>query len=118
MLRNVKQYLRPTTIEEAVTLAQTNPHACYLGGGAWVVAQGDPQLETVVDLQGLGLDKIESDVEGVRLGARVTLQQLLEEAAVSELADGLANWQMGCWRRRRTTPNRTRCVNRARSAGR
>ena len=80
MLRNVKQYLRPTTLEEAVTLAQTNPHACYLGGGAWIVAQGDPQLETVVDLQGLGLDKIESDVEGVRLGARVTLQQLLEEA--------------------------------------
>lgn len=89
MLRNVKQYLRPTTLEEAVTLAQTNPHACYLGGGAWIVAQGDPQLETVVDLQGLGLDKIESDIEGVRLGARVTLQQLLEEAAVSELANGL-----------------------------
>lgn len=89
MLRNVKHYLRPTTVAEAVTMAQTNPRACYLGGGAWIVAQGDPQLETVVELQGLGLAGIESDIEGVRLGALVSLQQLIDDAAVGPLADGL-----------------------------
>ncbi|MBN1922854.1 MAG: FAD binding domain-containing protein [Anaerolineae bacterium] len=78
MLRNVQRVFHPTTIEEAVTMAQTNPHACYLGGGAWVVAQGEPQLEAVVDLQGLGLGKIESDIEGVQIGALVTLQQLID----------------------------------------
>lgn len=88
MLRNVRQVFHPTTIEEAVTMAQTNPHACYLGGGAWVVAQGDPQLEAVVDLQGLGLGKIESDIEGVRIGALVTLQQLIDDSLGSNPAAG------------------------------
>lgn len=89
MLRNVKHYLRPTTIEEAVTMVQTTPHACYLGGGAWIVAQGDPQLETVVELQSLGLAAIESDIEGVRIGALVTLQQLIDDPQTGALADGL-----------------------------
>lgn len=89
MLRNVKHYLHPATVEEAVMLVQTNPHALYLGGGAWIVAQGDPRLETVVDLQGVGLGKIESDIEGVRLGAMATLQQLIDDAASGALADGL-----------------------------
>ncbi len=89
MLRNVKQYLRPTTIEDAVTMAQTNPHAAYLGGGAWIVAQGNPQLETVVDLQDLGLAKVEGDIEAVRVGALVTLQQLMDDVSAGALADGL-----------------------------
>lgn len=89
MLRGLKQYSRPTTIEEAVTMAQTYPNACYLGGGAWIVAQGDSTIETVVDLQGLGLGYVESDIEGVRVGARATLQQLMDDASVGGLADGL-----------------------------
>lgn len=89
MLRNMQQVFHPTTVEEAVTMAQTTPNACYLGGGAWVVAQGNPQLEAAVDLQGLGLGKIESDIEGVRVGAMVTLQQLMDDAAAGPLADGL-----------------------------
>lgn len=89
MLRNVKEYRKPASVEEAVALVQSNVNAVYLGGGAWTVAQGNPQLEMVVDLQSVGLGQIENDDEGMSLGAMVTLQALIDHPAAGALADGL-----------------------------
>ena len=89
MLRNVKTYYRPTTIEEAVILVQSNSATIYLGGGAWIVAQGDSTLEAVVDLQKLNLAEITGDVNGVRIGAQVTLQELIDHADAGKLANGV-----------------------------
>jgi len=89
MLRNVKDYRRPTSIEEAVALVQSNINAVYLGGGAWTVAQGHPQLEMVVDLQSVGLGQVASDDESVRLGTMVTLQAMMDHPEAGKLADGL-----------------------------
>ncbi len=89
MLRNVKQYRRPDKVDDAVALVQSTPHAAYVGGGAWTVAQGDPTLEMVVDLQGLGLDFIETTLEEVRLGAMASIQDLIDEPDVGTLANGL-----------------------------
>ncbi|MEA3310532.1 MAG: FAD binding domain-containing protein [Chloroflexota bacterium] len=89
MLRNVKTYHKPTTVEEAVMLVQSNPATVYLGGGAWIVAQGDPNLEAVVDLQKLGLAEITGDVDSVQLGAQATLQELIDHADAGKLANGV-----------------------------
>lgn len=89
MLRNVKEVKRPTTIEDAVALVQTNTHAAYLGGGAWTVAQGDPTLELVVDLQKLALNFIDATIEDIRFGMMTTLQQIIDHPDASTLAGGL-----------------------------
>ena len=89
MLRNVKSYRRPTSIEEAVALVQSNPNAVYIGGGAWTVAQGDPTLEMVVDLQAAGLNVVEGNIDGVRIGATATLQDIIDHPDVSTMADGI-----------------------------
>lgn len=89
MLRNVKSYRRPTSIEEAVALVQSNPNAVYIGGGTWTVAQGDPTLEMVVDLQAAGLDVLEGNIDGVRIGATTTLQAIIDHPDVSTMADGI-----------------------------
>ncbi|HEY88352.1 MAG TPA: hypothetical protein G4N98_01280 [Thermoflexia bacterium] len=89
MLRNVKTYYKPTTVEEAVMLVQSNSATIYLGGGAWIVAQGDPTLEAVVDLQKLGLAEIAGDVDGVQMGAQVTLQELIDHTDAGKLANGV-----------------------------
>ena len=34
MLRNVKKYVRPESVEDAVAFVQSTPNAVYLGGGA------------------------------------------------------------------------------------
>ncbi len=95
MLRNVKQYQRPATVDEAVSLVQSNANAVYIGGGAWTVAQGDPQLEMVVDLQEAGLDTLEGNLDGVILGATVTLQQIIDHADAGTLAGGILGTAAG-----------------------
>lgn len=89
MLRNVKTYHKPTTVDEAVMLVQSNPHATYLGGGAWIVAQGDSALEVLVDLQNVGLGEIAGDIEGVHIGAMATLQDIIDRDDAGKLADGV-----------------------------
>ena len=89
MLRNVKQYKRPNTLEDAVALVQTNTNAAYLGGGAWTVAQGDSTLEMVVDLQDLALNFIDTTIEDVRFGVMTTLQQIIDHPDAGTLAGGL-----------------------------
>ncbi|TFG65494.1 MAG: hypothetical protein E4H27_10820 [Anaerolineales bacterium] len=89
MLRNVKTYARPESIEDAVTLVQSTPNAVYLGGGAWTVAHGNADIEAVVDLQALGLDTVKGGLEGLLIGSMVRLQQLIDHADVGTIADGI-----------------------------
>lgn len=89
MLRNVKDYRRPTSVEEAVALVHSNVNATYIGGGAWTVAQGDPTLEMVVDLQETGLNVLESSDQGLRIGATVTLQAIIDDANAGTFANGI-----------------------------
>lgn len=89
MLRNLKHYRRPETIEDAVALVQSNPNAAYLGGGAWTVAQGDPALEMAVDLRELGLDFVEATLEEIRVGATASVQALIDHPEAGSVADGL-----------------------------
>jgi len=89
MLRNVKTYHKPTVVEEAVALVHSNPNAAYLGGGAWLTAQGDPSLEVLVDLQKVGLGTIEADLDGVRMGATVTLQGIIDHDNAGSMAGGI-----------------------------
>jgi CO/xanthine dehydrogenase FAD-binding subunit len=89
MLRNVKQYQRPNTIEDAVALVQSTPNAAYLAGGAWITAQSDTALEVVVDLQDLGLDFVDATLENVRVGTMASLQTLIDHPDLGSLAGGL-----------------------------
>ncbi len=89
MLRNLKHYKRPSSIEDAVALVQSSPNAVYLGGGAWTLAQGDSTVEMVVDLQDLGLDFIDATLEDVRIGAMASLQAVIDHPDTGSLAQGL-----------------------------
>ncbi|MBN2002753.1 MAG: FAD binding domain-containing protein [Anaerolineae bacterium] len=95
MLRNVKTYHRPGTPEEAVALVQSSPNAIYAGGGAWIVAQGNAELETVVDLQNTGLDYVKVETDAICIGAMATLQTLMEHPEVSAIADGTLSQAAG-----------------------
>ena len=65
----ILEYYRPETLEEALSLlSQTSPKTVPLGGGTVVNA---PSAEdyAVVDLQGLGWDKIEQKGRDLQIGA-------------------------------------------------
>lgn len=76
-------YLRPKTIAHALQLkAELGPGAVFLAGGTEVNNGLAAQPTALIDLAGLGLDALESSSSGVRIGAGVTFQQLVEPPAI------------------------------------
>lgn len=69
-----QNYVRAQSLDEAWQLNQKRTNR-VIGGMLWArLSRG--QANTVIDLSGLGLDKIEEDEEGFTIGAMVTLRQL------------------------------------------
>ncbi len=94
-------YHRPTEMDEALALlARTDVHLVPLAGGTALI----PALETrelrevegVVDLSRLGLEAIQADGDGIRIGAMVRLTDLMEHPTTGTLADGLLRRTAAC----------------------
>lgn len=92
----VPSYHRPASIDEALRLkADLGPAAVFLAGGTEVNNHGSARAEALIDLAGLGLDTIQPSPEGLRIGAGVTFQQIVEhpdtpwylEAAALQMAN-------------------------------
>lgn len=98
------EYLRPTTLEEALALLRRpDVRTVPLAGGVWLVPRlrrdvdvPDPlasPVDAVVDLADLGLDGI--DLQGepgngwLALGATTTLAQIADSAICREIAGGI-----------------------------
>jgi CO/xanthine dehydrogenase FAD-binding subunit len=75
------EYLRPSTLDEAVELVG-RPGAVVLAGGTVVNSTPRPEAALLVDLQALGLDGIEADEATVRMGAMVRLSAVAAHPAV------------------------------------
>lgn len=74
----ITEYHRPNTIEEALRLlARQDVKTLPLGGGS-VLNTPQPQQYAVVDLQALGLNRIEKKGNTLLAGATATLQELLD----------------------------------------
>ena len=89
-------YHRPTSLDEAVDALQQGPAPAYvLAGGTDLLVRYKLQnqaIGAVVSLRDIpGLDTIEPEGDGLRIGARVCLSQILESALVAERAPVLAD---------------------------
>lgn len=69
-----KDYVKVQSLEEAYQLNQKKS-TLVIGGMLWVKMTGNQKM-TVVDLSGLGLDKIEETKEEFKIGCMCTLRQL------------------------------------------
>ena len=77
-----QQYVKAATLEEAYELNQKRNNA-ILGGGCWM-KMNRRRYQTLIDLSGLGLDKIEKTPDEFVLGAMVTLRQLETSTELKE----------------------------------
>jgi xanthine dehydrogenase small subunit len=101
MLYNMREYHRPTDLDEAISLLQRPGITTVpLAGGVTVVGEGTPDIEAVVDLDGLNLGQIERDGDTIRLGATVRLQTIVEDlhevasGVLSDTARRIAGWNV------------------------
>ena len=80
-MATVSSYLRPGSLDEALE-ALSSPGSVVIGGGTKVNASKDLEEITVVDLQLLGLDGVGISSHGLRVGATVVLQRLVDDPRV------------------------------------
>jgi CO/xanthine dehydrogenase FAD-binding subunit len=74
----IVEYHRPEQLSEALALlARPTPRTLPLGGGTQLSRVRKPDF-AVVDLQRLGLNKIEKEGQLLHIGATATLQQIFE----------------------------------------
>lgn len=90
MLSTLREYHRPHTVGEVLELlARPGVRTAILAGGTELAGREDPELEAVVDLAALGLNTVDTGAGGLRLGAAITLQDLMEHPDVLGFAGGL-----------------------------
>jgi CO/xanthine dehydrogenase FAD-binding subunit len=88
----LKEFHKPTDIPAALALLKRkSPRTIPLAGGTWLNPRIDKEglAEAVVDLSGLGLDRIERDADALLLGAMATLAAVTEDESCRSLADGI-----------------------------
>lgn len=75
-LHTVQTYLRPESLEE---LPDWQADWAWLAGGTWVFTEPQPQITTLVDLEGLGWATLEVTELGLTIGATCVMNQLLHQ---------------------------------------
>ncbi len=82
----IKEYIKVESLEQAYELNQKKSNR-IIGGMLWLRI-GDRQIQTAIDLSGLGLDQIEETEEEFSIGAMVTLRQLEQHESLNQWTDG------------------------------
>lgn len=82
----IRNYVKAKSLEEAYELNQKKSSR-ILGGMLWL-KMSQMQVQTAIDLSGLGLDQIEEGPEGFRIGCMATLRSLEEHKGLDEFTQG------------------------------
>jgi probable selenate reductase FAD-binding subunit len=89
---NVKEYHRPQGLTEAIELLRRKGiRTVALGGGTWLTGEAPRDVEAVVDVADLGLNKIVVEDNRLRIGAAMTHQALVENEFVGVGAPNALN---------------------------
>jgi CO/xanthine dehydrogenase FAD-binding subunit len=78
-MRNFKEFHNAQSLDEAHELAKrVSPRTAVIGGGTWLTGEPPAGIEAVVDIAKLGLDRVLEEGSLLRIGARYTLQALVD----------------------------------------
>ena len=80
-----KSFQRASSLEEAYKLVKESPRNKIVAGGLWL-KKGGAEVDTLIDLSLLGLDKIEDKKDYVEVGALVTQREFELSKLVPEMA--------------------------------
>ncbi len=96
-MKHVKEYFKPTSIQEALTLLREHPgNGALIAGGTNIVVEKNPTLDYLIDVHGLGLNYISEDETQIRIGACTTIEELHQSPLVNSFANGLFT-QIATW---------------------
>ena len=84
----VREYVKPSSLDEAYELLQKNKKNTILGGLLWL-RMGDRAINKGIDLSNLGLDSIEENADEFIIGAMVTLRDIEVHTNLNEQFNGV-----------------------------
>ena len=112
----ITEYHRPTSIEGALALlARQSPKTVPMGGGTFLSRNNSENI-AVVDTQELGLAGVSAQGNSLELGACVTLQSLMDHAAIPACLRQVLRMEQSANSRQRATLAGTIVVATGRSA--
>lgn len=85
---SIKNYEKPSSIEEAYTLLKANKKATLIGGGAFLKL-GSKSITTGIDLSEANLDYIKETDDYIEIGAMTTFHELETNSIIKNYAQGL-----------------------------
>jgi len=87
------EYYKPNNVPEAVNLLlKHGEKGKLIAGGTDLLITKDPQVDTLIDITGLGLNYIKSDSQGVRIGAATAFADIEASSVLNKAPyDTLAN---------------------------
>ena len=89
-LRGVKEYLRPSRLDEALALLRERGERAWpIGGGIDLVLFAPREVEAVVDLGRLPLRYVRENEGRISIGAIATLREVLESPVVRDYLGGV-----------------------------
>lgn len=92
MLPRFREYHRPASVAEALTLLRRPTiRTVPLAGGTTLLCNPDPEIEAVVDLQDLPLGNVQLRDGWLHLGAMLRVQSLVEHPVLRRWAQGLVS---------------------------
>ena len=83
----IKQYVKAESLEQAYELNQKKTNR-IIGGMLWL-KMSTAQIQTAIDLSGLGLDQIEETEDAWKIGCMVSLRDLELHERLNELSSGM-----------------------------
>ena len=84
----VNEYVRAASLEEAYSLKKSSPKNKIIGGGLWL-KKGNADVDKLIDLSLLGLDKIEEKKDYVSVGALVTQREFETSPLIKKIGGGV-----------------------------
>jgi len=84
---DIKNYYKASTLQDAYEKLNEHPSNIIAGGGAWL-KMSTSDHETMVDLSGLSLDRIEDQKHQIEIGSLVTLRDFEVNKSIQSLDKG------------------------------
>ena len=89
-LGHIKEVLKPTSLDEALSLLrERGPSSGLLGGGVSLVRYAPSHITSLIDLSTLPLNYIGEEAGCVKIGAATTLREMLDHPLIAGYLNGI-----------------------------
>lgn len=89
-MRLIGEYIRPKSVEEAYKIYQRGK-ALFLAGGTLLTQRKSIEIDSLIDLQAIGLNYIKNDKQVIRVGAMTTITEIAESKLIAQSFSGILN---------------------------